>query len=52
MHTVNRTGLPNCNSLPQPPATGCVDLFEIQQIIDNEGLDSCTQCHGDNGVPP
>lgn len=52
MHTVNRTGLPSCASLPQPPTTGCIDLLEIQQIIDNEGPDSCMQCHGDNGVPP
>ncbi|MFN8643056.1 MAG: hypothetical protein U0802_15900 [Candidatus Binatia bacterium] len=52
MHTVNRTGLPSCRTLPQPPTTGCVDLDEIQLIIDNEGQDSCMQCHGDNGVRP
>lgn len=52
MHTVNRTGLPSCNALPQPPDTGCIDLLEIQQIIDNEGPDSCMMCHGDNGVQP
>jgi len=51
MHTVNRTGLPNCNTLPDPPPTGCIDLAEIQEIIDNQGESSCTQCHGDNGVP-
>lgn len=51
MHTVNRTGLPNCNKLPQPPMTGCINLLEIQQIIDSEGQDSCSMCHGDNGVP-
>ena len=50
IHTVNRTGLPNCNKLPQPPPTGCIDLIEIQQIIDSEGQDSCMMCHGDNGV--
>jgi len=51
MHTVNRTGLPNCNTLPDPPAEGCIDLAEIQEIIDNEGQSSCMLCHGDNGVP-
>ena len=51
MHTVNRTGLPNCNTLPDPPPEGCIDLAEIQEIIINEGPDSCMQCHGDNGVP-
>ncbi len=52
MHTVNRTGLPNCNTLPDPPTTGCIDLAEIQEIIDNQGPSSCMLCHGDNGVPP
>lgn len=52
MHTVNRTGLPDCRTLPPPPSTGCVDLYEIQEIIDNVGQDSCMQCHGDNGVQP
>lgn len=51
MHTVNRTGLPNCNTLPQPPTEGCIDLAEIQEIIFNEGQSSCMQCHGENGVP-
>jgi hypothetical protein len=51
MHTVNRTGLPNCRSLPQPPTSACIDLLEIQQIIDSGGMNVCTMCHGDNGVP-
>jgi len=51
MHTVNRTGLPSCNTLPDPPTTACVDLIQIQEIIDHQGQDSCTQCHGTNGVP-
>ena len=38
MHTVNRTGLPD------------LDLDEIQQIIANQGEDSCVLCHGNNGV--
>ncbi len=52
MHTVNRTGLPDCNTLPDPPSTACIDLGEIQEIIDNQPRDSCAQCHGTNGVPP
>jgi hypothetical protein len=51
MHTVNRTGLPNCNTLPDPPPEGCIDLAEIQEIIDNQGPSTCMLCHGENGVP-
>jgi hypothetical protein len=40
MHQVNRTGLPDAE----------VDLAGIRAIIQNEGLSSCAQCHGDNGV--
>jgi aspartate aminotransferase-like enzyme len=33
--------------------TGCtpdVDLEAIQDMVADEGLDSCALCHGDNGV--
>ena len=42
MHTVNRTGLPDNE----------VDLAGIQAIIRNQGVASCRQCHGTNGVIP
>ena len=54
MHTENRTGLPDCPAVSPPPATpapGCIDLASIQQTIQQQGQQSCTQCHGPNGVP-
>lgn len=39
IHRLNRTGL---NS---------VDVKEIQQTVLDEGLTSCSRCHGTNGVP-
>jgi hypothetical protein len=42
MHQVNRTGLPDEK----------VDLPEIRAIIENQGLESCVLCHGDNGATP
>ncbi len=33
--------------------TGCtpdVDLEAIQAMVDQDGLDSCSLCHGDNGM--
>jgi len=42
MHQVNRTGLPDEK----------VDLPGIRAIIENQGLESCELCHGDNGVSP
>ena len=41
IHTVNRTGLPN----------DVADLAGVRAIVQNQGLASCAQCHGDNGVP-
>jgi hypothetical protein len=41
IHTVNRTGLPD----------DVADLAGVRAIVQNQGLASCTQCHGDNGVP-
>jgi hypothetical protein len=52
MHIVNRTGLPNCDDVPDPSSGDCIDLPEIQSIIHNQGEDSCSLCHGDNGVTP
>jgi hypothetical protein len=52
MHVENRTDLPDCRDLPDPPTEGCIDLAEIQSIIRNQGEDSCALCHGNNGVEP
>lgn len=41
IHTINRTGLPN----------DVADLAGVRAIVRNQGLASCSQCHGDNGVP-
>ena len=38
IHRVDRTG------------TGVLPLKEIQKLVEEEGLDSCPLCHGDNGV--
>ncbi len=40
IHTVNRTGIPN------------LDLAGVRAVVDQQGLASCPQCHGDNGVQP
>ena len=40
IHTVNRTDLPD------------LDLEEVRAIVRQQGEDSCTQCHGTNGVEP
>jgi hypothetical protein len=50
IHTVNRTGLPDC---PPPPATSvaCVDLAAVRAIVAAQGQASCTLCHGWNGLP-
>jgi len=47
-HTVNRTGLANCEDVPS--GTDCIDLNAIQSIIRQQGEQSCPLCHGDNGV--
>jgi hypothetical protein len=41
-HQVNRTGLSDEEA----------DLSGIRAIIQNQGLESCALCHGDNGVGP
>ena len=38
IHRVDRTG------------TGVLPLKDIQKLVEEEGLDSCPLCHGDNGV--
>jgi hypothetical protein len=40
IHQVNRTGLPN----------DVADLAGVRTIVNNQGLSSCSLCHGDNGV--
>lgn len=40
IHTVNRTGLPD----------DVVDLPGVRAIVQNEGVGSCSLCHGNNGV--
>jgi hypothetical protein len=40
IHTVNRTGVEN------------LDLDEIRELVRENGVASCTQCHGTNGVEP
>ena len=49
IHTVNRTGLPDCSGAPQE---ACVDLPGIRTIVGDGGQASCVLCHGDNGVRP
>lgn len=49
IHTVNRTGLPDCNEDRQE---ACIDLPGVRAIVDAEGEAGCAQCHGDNGVRP
>jgi len=41
IHQNNRTGLPDDE----------VDLPGIRAIVRNQGEESCTMCHGSNGVP-
>jgi cytochrome c553 len=40
IHTINRTGLAD------------LDLAAVRAVVQSEGLASCSQCHGDNGVQP
>lgn len=50
MHQVNRTGLPSCDDVPETEA--CVDLALVRSIVRDGGEESCSLCHGDNGVEP
>jgi hypothetical protein len=47
-HNENRTGLAECQDVPS--GSDCIDLEQIEQIIREQGDQSCAQCHGDNGV--
>lgn len=51
IHVVNRTGLPDCNDV-DPAVETCLDLGEIQSITRHDGEQTCSLCHGDNGVQP
>ena len=51
IHNVNRTGLPSCSG-EIPPLEPCVDLDEVQAIVNDGGQSSCSLCHGTNGVLP
>src|SRR5262245_33452909 len=42
IHQVNRTDLSDED----------LDLDGIRDIVRNQGEESCTMCHGSNGVPP
>jgi hypothetical protein len=43
-HSVERMHVQNCTGVDE------VDLAEIRTLVDAEGIGSCSQCHGDNGV--
>jgi hypothetical protein len=43
-HSVERMHVQNCTEVEE------VDLAAIRELVDAEGIDSCVQCHGDNGV--
>jgi hypothetical protein len=47
IHTVNRTGLPNCSATI---TQDCLNLSEIQAIVSSQLESSCVMCHGNNGV--
>jgi hypothetical protein len=49
-HFENRTGLANCQDVAS--GTDCIDLDQINEIIRQQGEQSCMQCHGDNGARP
>jgi len=40
IHVINRTGLAD------------LDLAAVRAVVQSEGLASCPQCHGGNGVQP
>jgi len=44
-----------CHAIFQLHRLGCtedVDLVGVREIVEEDGLDSCGVCHGDNGVVP
>jgi hypothetical protein len=40
IHIINRTGIPD------------LDLAAVREVVNQLGVQSCPQCHGNNGVPP
>lgn len=43
-----------CHAVPQLHRRGCtpgVSIEGIRAVVAEEGLESCTSCHGTNGVP-
>jgi hypothetical protein len=40
IHIINRTGIAD------------LDLAAVRAVVQSEGLASCPQCHGNNGVQP
>lgn len=46
-------GCDDCHALTQIHRLGCteeVDLVEVRDEVELDGLESCASCHGDNGV--
>lgn len=44
-----------CHALESLHRQGCapgVDYVEVRALVDDQGVDSCVSCHGDNGVEP
>lgn len=45
----------DCHALEALHRSGCtpeVDTLALTEMIEEEGLESCASCHGDNGVQP
>ncbi len=45
----------SCHAMSALHRQGCtpdVDLVEISALVEEQGLDGCADCHGDNGVEP
>lgn len=45
----------SCHAWDALHRRGCspgVDLVLVREQVEEEGLDSCSDCHGDNGVQP
>ena len=45
-HSIERMHLRNCTDIPE------VDVAAIRDLVDDQGEDVCSTCHGDNGVQP
>jgi hypothetical protein len=51
IHTVNRTGLPDCPATPPATPVACLNLAAVRSLVSDQGEASCMLCHGANGVP-